>query len=623
MRILAATVGVTLLQQVALATNLTLEGSYWGDPAAWSGGQLPTTITQDVNATSTCGGSCESLFVSTPQGAPIQAVAGNVNADGRSVYIGPGASLRVQSLQSTSLTMTGGRLTNTLGGIVSPGTTIIRSNGALGATQFTGAGTFQLGNVTFVDGALELRGTGRLVNPETGLMSIRNNQTDFDRTGSFDLYFEFGFTNAGVVDFQGPSQVGNFPSPNSRGTEFLNTASGTIRASDPLASGLPTRIFPFVDNLGRIEVSSGTLTLVNGGTHTGSSAVLEASGNGVLELWSAHQIDDGVVNVTGSGTVVVGGSPFSASSLSVGGTATLAISVAGFFQSAPMTVQSGGSVLNTGNFYAFDALAVDGGGTLRNDSFMQLAGTIENAGTVILDGFSLILGDGDYTQTGGSTHIGPSAVMNLTLPLPDEVREGTFQQQGGTTIVDGLLRAGSVEFLAGTVGGSGIIEYTGSLTSAVIFGAGLTVQGGNSPGILTINGNLEAAGAIFDIEVGGLEPGTLFDQLVVNGDANLTDATVNFRFLDGFLPTPGDTFNWLAVSGFTSGLDTLTVSFFSDAGTIGGFLLGDGSLYVDSVTPVPLPPAAWALGSAVLALGVVRRRGRRARQPDRTGTGNR
>lgn len=234
------------------------------------------------------------------------------------------------------------------------------------------------------------------------------------------------------------------------------------------------------------------------------------------------------------------------------------------------------------------------GGAFENLGHLTIEGTLTGGGTLSSRGLLTVLADG-------------------TVDLTSEPeQEGSFTQADGTTVVDGLLRAGSVEFLAGSVGGSGVIEYTGSLTSAVTFGAGLTVQPGNSPGILTINGNLEAAGAIFDIEVAGLEPGLLFDQLVVNGDANLTGATVNFRFLDGFLPTPGDTFAWLAVSGFASGLDTLTVSFFSDAGAIGGFLLGDGSLYVDSVTPVPLPPAAWALGSAVLALGAAGRRRRRA-----------
>jgi hypothetical protein len=210
----------------------------------------------------------------------------------------------------------------------------------------------------------------------------------------------------------------------------------------------------------------------------------------------------------------------------------------------------------------------------------------------------------------GQVRISGNSSRLVVAAETGQITSGSFLQNNGSTTVNGLLRAGSVEFLAGTVGGSGTIEYTGSLTSAVTFGAGLTVQPGNSPGILTINGNLEAAGAIFDIEVAGLDPGTLFDQLAVNGDANLTDATVNFRFIDGFLPTPGDTFDWLVVSGFATGLDTLTVSFFSDLGTVEGFLDGNGRLFVGTVTPIPLPPAAWALGSALLGLGGLARRRR-------------
>ncbi|MBL8226619.1 MAG: hypothetical protein JNM50_14935 [Chromatiales bacterium] len=624
MRILAAALGATLLPQVALAQTFTLEGPYWGDPSAWDGGQLPTSQ-ENVDATSTCGGNCVSLTIGTPGGAAIQGQARSVDATGRALTIGPGASLNVASLDAASLTMRGGTLTNRGVGPgfgVRPGVTTIQSNGALGASVFSGPGTFTLGDITFVDGSLELRGTGTssLVNPETGLMTIRNNQTDFDQTGALDLYFESTFDNAGVVDIQGPSQIGSFPSQGGL-VQVYNRSTGTLQASDPLSLGLPTRIFPFVDNAGRIAVSSGTLTLASGGYHegvplvpAGSSAQLEASGPGVLELWGSHQIGGGTVNITGSGTVQLGGlGATSPTSLYVGGGAVLGTSSNAFFQNAPLTIQSGGQLLNSGNLYAFDTLTVEAGGGLANQGSMQLAGTFDNTGSVTLSGFGSLSGQGTYLQRDGAkftrTTIGSSAALDLTIIAG---QEGSFRQEGGTTVVNGLLRAGVVEFLAGTVGGSGTIEYTGGLTSAVTFGADLTVQPGNSPGILTINGNLDAAGAIFDIEVAGLDPGTLFDQLVVNGDANLDGATVNFRFLDGFLPTPGDTFAWLAVSGFASGLDTLTVSFFSDAGTIGGFLLGDGSLYVDSVTPVPLPPAAWALGSAVLALGAAGRRRRRA-----------
>jgi hypothetical protein len=620
MRILAAAIGATLLQQAALAQTLTLEGPYWGDPAAWSGGQLPTSQ-QDVDATSTCGGSCVSLSIRTLQGAAIQASAGDVDATGRQIGIGPGASLNVASLQASGVTMTGGQLT-ARGGTIIPGTTTIRSNGTLGASLFTGGGTFQLGDVTFIDGSLELRGTGSMVNPQTGVMAIRNNQTDFDRTGSIDLYFEYSFTNAGVMDFQGPSQLGNFPSPGTAGTSFFNMATGAIEASDPLSLGLPTVIAPQVGNDGRIAVSSGTLRLAGGGRHAGfpvgpagTSAVLDASGTGVLELLGDHTIagigglppgQRATVNVTGSGVVQLGGF-FTPATMAVESDAVLATSVAQFFQNAPLTVRQGGTALNSGGFYAFDTLAVEDGATLVNQGFMQLAATLENAGVVEIAGAAVVLGQGSYLQSAGRTTIDTAALVDLTI-VPGQ--EGSFQQFDGSTTVDGLLRAGDIAFLGGTVAGSGTIEYVNSLNvdGAVLFGPGLTVRPGNSPGVLTINGNLEAAGAIFDIEIAGRDAGTLFDQLVVNGHANLDGATVNFQFIDGFLPTAGDLFDWLVTSGGAFGLDTATVRFFSDAGTIDGFLESDGRLFINTVTPIPLPPAAWTLGAALLALGSLARR---------------
>jgi MYXO-CTERM domain-containing protein len=141
----------------------------------------------------------------------------------------------------------------------------------------------------------------------------------------------------------------------------------------------------------------------------------------------------------------------------------------------------------------------------------------------------------------------------------------------------------------------------------VFFGPGLTVRIGNSPGALTIDGNLQASGAVFDIEIAGSGAGS-FDQLFVTGDADLTDAVVNFQFIDGFLPAVGDSFSWLEAAGFATGLDTLTVSITSDAGTVEGSINNLGRLVIASVTPVP-EPGTWALWMGGLAaLGFVARR---------------
>jgi hypothetical protein len=137
----------------------------------------------------------------------------------------------------------------------------------------------------------------------------------------------------------------------------------------------------------------------------------------------------------------------------------------------------------------------------------------------------------------------------------------------------------------------------------------VTIMPGNSPGSLTIDGNLDAVGTIFDIEIGGLHPGSEYDQLVVLGQANLVDSILNLRFINGFVPNPGDVFEWLVADPPFIGLAPLTVNVFSDLALIDGET--DGRRFrVNAVTPVPLPPTAWMLGAGLLVVGTLVRRRR-------------
>jgi hypothetical protein len=207
----------------------------------------------------------------------------------------------------------------------------------------------------------------------------------------------------------------------------------------------------------------------------------------------------------------------------------------------------------------------------------------------------------------------PGQLPELVIDPDGELRTGTFTQQDGDTVINGLLRGEVVQFLGGTLSGTGTIASDN-------FGAGIStgavvIKPGNSPGILTIDGNLDAVGTTFDIEIGGLIAGLEYDQLIVLGQANPTDSFLNLRFIDGFVPSPGDVFEWLLADPPFTGLAPLEVRTFSDLAFINGE--SDGRrFYVTEVTPVPLPPAAWALASGLLALGGLARR-RRAALPVR------
>ena len=89
-----------------------------------------------------------------------------------------------------------------------------------------------------------------------------------------------------------------------------------------------------------------------------------------------------------------------------------------------------------------------------------------------------------------------------------------------------LTSGGMVDCQVGTCSGTGTIS--GSLNN------GGTVAPGNSPGILTVDGDYTQGGSgTLAIEIGGTVPGEEYDRLVVNGIATL-DGTLDVTLIDGF-----------------------------------------------------------------------------------------
>lgn len=81
---------------------------------------------------------------------------------------------------------------------------------------------------------------------------------------------------------------------------------------------------------------------------------------------------------------------------------------------------------------------------------------------------------------------------------------------------------------------------------------GVTSPGG-SPGILTLGPGKDyqqGAGGILRIELGGHNPGTQYDQLVVGGNASLT-GTLDLTSINGFDPQLGDQFQILTCGSQT------------------------------------------------------------------------
>jgi MYXO-CTERM domain-containing protein len=594
----------------ARAEPLLLIGWHWGEQDQWVGGRFPGP-TDDVAFIE------REVRLTTLAGAPFAATARHVPA--ADLFWVPGSQLSAARLDRTRVDMRGGLLAVRGAGAGNEtmlGLTRIHANGPVTPSVMTvvSPGEVRFESDSTIDGSLDLRGHGRFVNAAGSTMSIRNNGIDFDRTGGLTLFFGASLTNHGTISLDGGARIGSRnPDPSDvNALRFENAPGGSIAAVGTLPGGaaITTRL----DNAGTVSVSDGLLTLSAGGTHGGTGALpaqwLSGAAGSRLVLLDEHVVTGTVHAAGGPGWVAVGGPFGAAGRVTVGGGGTL-------LSASRMEVNSGGQIhvadlgrwrTEAGSFtIASGAIEVQAGGSVEHHGDLQLLSSFTNHGAVRIAG--QLYGDQGSAfvqRSGARLEIDAGGSLNLTDCCTGRP-PGSFVQEGGSTLVNGLLRAGGVRFESGTLGGSGVIEYTRAFSSAVFFGRGLTVRIGNSPGALTIDGNLQASGAVFDIEIAGSGAGS-FDQLFVTGDADLTDAVVNFQFIDGFLPAVGDSFSWLEAAGFAAGLDTLTVSLTSDAGTVEGSINNLGRLVIASVTPVP-EPGTWALWMGGLAaLGFVARR---------------
>jgi fibronectin-binding autotransporter adhesin len=185
-----------------------------------------------------------------------------------------------------------------------------------------------------------------------------------------------------------------------------------------------------------------------------------------------------------------------------------------------------------------NTLTVTGTFTNTNDSTAGIGsldvmnvGSLANNGSLAIGGTLNLTGqpDGGTLVNEGSLLIGHGGALKLTNG------GGSFIQTSGQTVVDGTLNSvPAVQIKGGTLSGSGIINAN------VIMGGKLSP--GNSPGILTINGNYtQTAFGAYVAELEGLTAGTGYDQVDVNGTADLA-GTLDVNSLNGFTVALGDSF---------------------------------------------------------------------------------
>jgi hypothetical protein len=174
--------------------------------------------------------------------------------------------------------------------------------------------------------------------------------------------------------------------------------------------------------------------------------------------------------------------------------------------------------------------------------------TIDGATTVSSGATGDFLNDastGSLANNGGTVRIGAGTTLAAT---------GSYTQGSGTTnLGGGTLTAGTgVNIQGGNFFGPGTIN--GDVTNAAQLSPGTPT----SPGILTINGSYtQTSTGVLNIKVGGLTPGTQYDQLNVSGLATLA-GTLNIILINMFSPNIGDTFVILTYGSRFGAFSTVT-----------------------------------------------------------------
>jgi hypothetical protein len=470
--------------------------------------------------------------------------------------------------------------------------------GTFGELQLGSGATLTGPGDVVIDGILSwgggtVAGTGLLSVSSAGLLNINaGNQVVLDgrtiqNVGDLlwmggDIVMDDGaqITNNGVMNMQSDFVI----DWGGTGTEPRIVNNGSLIQSD-----MVTTIYIPVDNNGTINVTSGSLDLRGATTHSGAAITVgAASGSPTISFQDgAHTLDAGTTLQVGtngrvrfpSGTTAVAGSydqSGAGSSTDIsGGTVTFDGGNAATIRRLDL---SSGSLGGTGTIVVTDSIIWRGGilqgaGVTRiaDTGVMWMLGgskaldqrTIDNAGTIVWESGNVTatngaqlnnLGGAMFEMQAGDTFGGTGSFQNAGTFLYSNTGVGSFGLAlGNTGTLDLDGQAGGILALTGqfTHQSTGIIQGNGTLdlTAANVPTFDGRVNPGTSPGIVNIAGDVVMSSlTAANIELGGLNVGTEYDQLNVSGAISI-DGTLNVTLINGFTPAIGNTFRVLT---FTS-----------------------------------------------------------------------
>lgn len=320
--------------------------------------------------------------------------------------------------------------------------------------------------------------------------------------------------------------------------------------------------------LGFIKTGTGELLLTNAGTFTGDTTV----NNGIVRFAHGNAVQNSTVDMAG-----------------VGGSVQFATNVT----SAVFGGLKGSQNLGLTNA-ANNAVALTVGGNNQTNTY---SGVISGSGSLTKAGL------GVFNLAGTNTYTGPTTVS------------------AGTLVVDGAIAGDLTVDEGATLGGSGTI------------GGNTTVSGdlrpGNSPGLLTFDGNLTLTTSSRTVmEIGGTNRGVDYDAVNVGGALTYAGRLDLDFTSQAFAPNTTYTFNLFEAEDYQANFDSVHLvgvygeeelafdsinniwSYSDGINNSWTFFVGEGKLEL-AVIPEPSTYALIVLAGLGFAGHVVRRRYRR------------
>jgi len=337
--------------------------------------------------------------------------------------------------------------------------------------------------------------------------------------------------------------------------------------------------------LGRLALRSGAQAVL-GSDEIGSRGELQ------IGLFGGSR---GLVSVDTGATLQVTGS------MTVGGDGVGTATVRGNLQAQDLRV--GGSSQGSGRLETFgqvvlgrpdspwsSAVRLDQHGHWLHAGSGDVHGGIE-MGAYGAGDVELRLASGATLQVHGTVSVGDYHVFDPqpAIDVRLVVESGAVLRFDGNPDTRDIYLYGNAELAGrGTVAGD-------------VWVSGGTISPGESPGWLTIDGNLTFnanwGGGRLLIEIGGTRPGIDHDVLTVTGTLNLgSSATIELVLLEGFVPEAGQAYAFLRAGAVTGSFANIV----DHTGL--GLSWANGAFGINPAAAVPEPGtwALWLLGGAAI-----------------------